>query len=72
MEKRLYTIPELSKMGYSAYDLRMDCRIQGQTFATRRMAKRGSHWRVDLKKYEEFLQQRNHEQQKEMRYVGTI
>lgn len=72
MEKRLYTIPELSKMGYSAYDLRMDCRIQGQTFATRRMAKRGSNWRVDLQKYEEFLQKRALEQQKEMRYISTL
>ncbi|MCI6731849.1 MAG: hypothetical protein MR487_05955 [Lachnospiraceae bacterium] len=72
MEKRLYTIQELSKMGYSAYDLRMDCRIQGQTFATRRTAKRGSNWRVDLQKYEEFLQKRALEQQKEMRYISTL
>lgn len=58
LEKKYYTITELTALGYSRYELLNSTRIQGQTFATRVGNGRGSTWKFDLQAYEKFRKDR--------------
>ena len=55
--QRLYRISELEPLGFSRHEVTCDCRVEGQTFATR-TSERGA-WKIDLDKYMEFRQRRS-------------
>ena len=54
MDKAIYSITELSALGYGDKDIILQwCHIPGQTFAYRNPG--GRKWRIDMRKFEKWL-----------------